>query len=151
MNKRYRDTAIDLTTHFVLTLALAWFFYRFTGRWDWSLLVVLGGVFIDLDHLIDYFLYFGWKFNLKDFFSHKYLASGRVYVIFHSWELVAIMWAFSFIFSWAIPIASGMTLHLLIDFFFSHRSRPLFLFLFFRWYNRFKLDKVHPELNYRRL
>ncbi len=144
----YRKTCVDLILHSVSSFLLAWFFYRFTGGWLWSALVVLGGIFIDVDHFFDYFLYYGWKFSPKAFFGHEYLASGRVYIIFHSLELVVLMWIVSFFFLWIIPLVSGMTLHLLIDALFSHRATPFFLSFIFRWRNRFLVKKLCPRLDF---
>jgi len=40
-------------------------------------------LFIDLDHLIDYFLYYGFSFNLHDFaLGTQFAYSGKVYVLF---------------------------------------------------------------------
>lgn len=138
-------TAVDLATHFVLALILAGFFHWLTGRWEWSFLVIIGGVFIDIDHFIDYFLYYGLRFDLKSFFAHGYLASGKCYMVFHSLEIVVLMWAFSGRFLWITPVTAGMTVHLLTDYFFSYRSHPLSLFLLYRWRHGFRLDKVFPD------
>ena len=49
-------------------------------------------LFIDLDHLIDYFLYYGFSFNLHDFaLGTQFAYSGKVYVFFHSWELLLLL------------------------------------------------------------
>ncbi|MGB2662017.1 MAG: hypothetical protein WBD04_06505 [Candidatus Omnitrophota bacterium] len=145
---KYWKTYVDLALHAVFTLLLAWFFYRLTGGWLWPALAVLGGIFIDVDHLIDYFLYYGYRFNLKDFIAYNYMASGKIYIVFHSIELITVIWIFSLVFSWAIPLASGMTLHILIDAFFSHRTTPLFLFLIYRWRKGFSAEAVCPRLDF---
>ncbi len=89
------STAVDLTIHFTLAVVLAGFFYCLTGGWVWPALAVGGGIFIDMDHFIDYYRYFGGRFSAVDFFGHKYLASGKCYVILHSWELVLCVWILS--------------------------------------------------------
>ncbi|MEA3489335.1 MAG: hypothetical protein U9R44_03205 [Candidatus Omnitrophota bacterium] len=136
-------TAVDLTTHLILALLLAWFFWWLTRGWVWPLLAVVGGVFIDLDHFIDYFLYFGAKFDLRDFFTRGYKVSGKTYVFLHSWELVALMWLFSIAVLWITPLAAGMTVHLLTDYLFSSRSNALVLSLVYRWYHKFESVKDH--------
>jgi hypothetical protein len=141
-----RSTVIDLTAHVVFTLLLSWFFYYFTERWTWAVITVFGGILIDIDHFIDYFLHFGWKFNLEDFFESRQLASGKVFLFFHSWELVLLIWTLSVLFSWMIPLAAGMTLHLLIDCLYSHRRDILFLSLIYRWRNRFRTDKLNLQV-----
>ncbi|MGB2651417.1 MAG: hypothetical protein WBD00_04345 [Candidatus Omnitrophota bacterium] len=133
-------TAIDIVTHLIVTVILAGVFYRFTGKWTWAVLTIVGGVLIDLDHFLDYFLYYGLKLNLRDFFDHKYLASGKCYILFHSWEVLAVVWCLSVIVRWMVPVAAGMTSHILIDYFFSHRGHPKFLSLIYRWRNGFDLS-----------
>jgi hypothetical protein len=141
------SAVIDLALHFVFTFLLAWFFYHFTGRWTWVILAVFGGILIDLDHFIDYFRYYGLKFNLKDFLESRQLASGKVFIFFHSWELVLLVWGLSIVFAWMIPLAAGMTLHLLVDCLYSHRRDILFLSLIYRWRKRFSTDKLDLQNN----
>ena len=137
-------TILDLATHLVLTLILAGFFRWLTDGWTWSVLGIIGGILIDLDHFVDYFLYYGPKINLSDFFNHRYLASGKCYIFLHSWEVIMLMWIFSFYFFWLTPVAAGMTLHLLTDWFFGSHSRLIHLSLIYRWHHKFNTDKIFP-------
>ena len=52
------------------------------------------GVFVDADHLFDYFAYFGWHFNLVDFFhAGNYMEEAeKVYVLLHGWEFIIPLW-----------------------------------------------------------
>src|SRR3989344_955256 len=53
---------------------------------------ILGGFFIDIDHLFDYFLVFGLNFNLDYFLnSYQFISSRKVYVPFHAWEWVILL------------------------------------------------------------
>ena len=113
LNKDLLGTLADLTLHFVIACLLAWLFFRLTGAWLWPILSFIGGVLIDTDHLLDYFFYYGFKFSLKDFLGHKYLASGKSYLIFHSVEIILLVWVLSIFALWLIPLATGMTVHLL--------------------------------------
>ncbi len=132
---------VDLTLHFTVTLSLACFFYFFTGRISWVILCITGGILIDIDHFIDHFLHYGRHFRLVDFLFHSYLDSGKIYVVFHSWEILILLWIISFRVSWFIPLAAGMTGHLMIDQLFSRKPK-LFYFLAFRWYHGFSRDKT---------
>ena len=138
-------TIIDLATHLVLALILAGFFRWLTGGWMWPILGVIGGILIDLDHFIDYFLYYGFKINLGDFFNHRYLASGKCRIFFHSWEVIILLWVFSLRFFWITPIAAGMTLHIITDWFFNSRSDLIYLSLIYRWRHKFNVDKIFPD------
>ncbi|MBD3426756.1 MAG: hypothetical protein GF409_05955 [Candidatus Omnitrophica bacterium] len=135
-------TAVDLATHAVISIMLAAFFYFLTRKWTWALLAIAGGVFIDLDHLFDYFRFFGFRFSLRDFFDHKYLASGKCFILLHSWEVIAAAWLVSVLVEWMVPVATGMSLHLLVDYLYSHRGEARELSLIYRWRNSFSLSCV---------
>ncbi|MFH1664845.1 MAG: hypothetical protein ABIA77_01720 [Candidatus Omnitrophota bacterium] len=134
-------TAVDLVTHFVLTVMLAGYFRWLTNGWAWPALAVTGGILIDADHFIDHFLFYGWRFNFADFFCHRYQSCGKCYIFFHSWEIVFMLWALSLVVSWLTPLASGMTLHLVTDNLYSHRQNPQYLFLWHRWRRGFAVEK----------
>lgn len=95
--------------------------FRSVGVSVWSF---VGGTAIDLDHLYDYAIY---SFNhpreprsLKNFF---YVLSNskleKVYVLLHSWELVAVIllagWYLPAVGDVLIPLAFGMAVHILFD------------------------------------
>ncbi len=140
-----KSLVLDLAAHVVLTSALSCFFYFSTGRPGQAALCILGGLFIDVDHFIDHFLYHGWTFSLKEFLYHSHLDSGKIYIVFHSWELVILLWGVSFMVSWLLPLAAGMTLHLAVDQVLCTRSK-LFYFLAYRWYHGFRWGIAAPEI-----
>jgi hypothetical protein len=144
--KILKMTFIDLFTHFTVTLLLSVYFYKISSGFIWPLLSIAGGIFIDIDHFIDYFLFFGPRFDLKCFLAHEYQVSGKCYVFFHSWELLVFLWLFSPAFSLIVPFVSGLTLHMFIDAFISHRSNPLYLSLLYRAVNRFRIyEKIMED------
>lgn len=60
---------------------------------------LIGGFFIDLDHLIDYVLAFGFHFKLDYFIKgYQFLKSDKIYVLLHSYELVVFLLLISIIF-----------------------------------------------------
>lgn len=47
----------------------------------------LGGLFVDLDHAIDYFFAFGLHVKIDYFLQgYAFLKNGKIYVLFHGWE-----------------------------------------------------------------
>lgn len=121
---------------------LLWWKFR---RIDYPILFLMGEIFIDLDHFIDYFIFAGFKFNLKDFFNSVFLTSGKVYVFFHSWELVLllIMGGFFLRYEPLFILSGGMTVHLLVDQF--QRYNRFFYFLIYRKKQGFKVASLCPE------
>lgn len=142
----YKETAIDLAAHLILAAGLVFFFRWLTGGWVWSILGFIGGILIDIDHFIDHFLYYGPKFRVADFFRRGYQKSGKCYVIFHSWEIIFVLWIISIKVSWVTPLATGMTIHIITDCMFTHCREILFLSLIYRWRNGFELEKISPEI-----
>ncbi len=84
----------DELIHLILALIIGVFFYL--KRRDWRLILgaLIFGFFVDVDHLFDYFLYFGLKFKLSDFLNvTTYMMSAeKIYVLFHGWEFVIPLW-----------------------------------------------------------
>ena len=81
----------DEIIHFILSIIAGTVVGYFTNNL-WAIPVALvSGFFIDGDHLIDYFIYQGTKFNLAEFLSGKtFDLSGKVYVFFHGFEYAII-------------------------------------------------------------
>lgn len=137
----------DILSHILVSFLCMVIVYLIFDSIKLALTCLLVGIFIDLDHLIDYFIYFGLKFNLADFLKGLYLKSGKIYLFLHSWELIVPLWIWGIYFkqetlAWAITI--GFITHLLIDEY--NRKEPLMYFLTFRVLNGFKLEKIMPKM-----
>lgn len=87
----------------------------------WS---IVGGTLIDLDHFYDYVRYphrsARHGFDIGHFF--EVLTGGNlvnVYVLLHSWELIALVlvagWFFPAVGGVLIPLGFGMAIHILLD------------------------------------
>ncbi|MFC1514608.1 hypothetical protein ACFL5X_01740 [Candidatus Omnitrophota bacterium] len=145
MNSNLRRVIPDVASHLCIGLIGSGLIYIALGNKLYALAFFLGSIFIDLDHLIDYFMYFGFHFSLKKFFSLEYLRSGKVYMFFHSWELFIIIFAVSIAFDF-FPLfffSLAIAVHLLFDTL--HRIRPLFYFLIYRAAKNFDARLLCPE------
>lgn len=92
--------SVDLLTqeffHGVFAVPFAYLLWKRTGSWKRSLLVVILTYAIDLDHLLDYFLYYGATFNIFDFLSANYFKiSQKAIVPLHAWEWGIILTIFA--------------------------------------------------------
>ena len=109
----------------------------------------LAGVFIDLDHIVEYTYAFGLRnFNLRKFFdaayNHRY---PRYFLFFHSYELSLLLWLaalFMFPYSWGWALALGYTVHLTADNLFNP-VHNLTYFLSFRLKHRFHPATLFSE------
>jgi len=96
--------------------ALVWMYFRSAGC---AIASFICGVFIDLDHLVDY--YSSHKFTLDPkivYDACSRVTMRRLYLLFHSYELLIALWACILIFSlsdiWKAA-AIGFTQHMIFD------------------------------------
>ena len=135
---------IDEMIHFNFALGVGLACFLIFGN-PWLILVaIFFGFLIDVDHWFDYFCLFGFKLNLKKFFSiGTYMkASGKIFVPLHAWELVPVFWLIGFWLgvpglNWAMSLA--YLLHLVWDNF-SFPHPPLFYFFSYRWRRKFRFQ-----------
>jgi len=160
---------LHLTIHFLLSILAGYVVFRFwdkkwrvgtrterLGRSGTGAIIggILGGFFIDLDHLIDYFLVFGWKFNLNYFLKGwSFAKSDYIYIFFHSWELVLLLLIIFLILkkglvkTFTLALALGMCAHLFTDYTMTGAPASLY-FLTHRAKNEFKIEKLFPPEDY---
>lgn len=144
---------IHLSIHVILSLLvglLVWIIWKkpalsFLGA-------ILGGVLVDLDHFIDYFLAFGIHWNLEYFNNgYQFLKTDKIYIFFHGWEYVIILLlatilaknkCFKTIF---FSVALGLFFHLCADVLID-RMPPSSYSIVYRAENHFDAQKlVYPE------
>jgi hypothetical protein len=153
---------IHLSIHFILAISAGYLVYKIWSRLYTSLVAALiGGVLIDLDHLIDYYIAFGLNFRLDHIISgFEFLKNEKIYLFFHAWEYVAIFMILAFflknksIKSIFLGLAMGILLHLVVDIYLNGMTYNSYL-LTKRIKNNFLIEKiVDPDdyqkfLNYR--
>lgn len=149
---------LHLSLH-VLTALLAgcisWFFFgnllvSFAGG-------ILGGVLIDLDHLIDYFLAFRWRWRLSYFLKgYQFLKSDKVYVLLHGWEYIIVLslvlWTMDMstsIFIGLFAFGLGSLFHLIVDTFVNHGMTFWGYSFFYRLQRGFDVEKIVTPEHYR--
>lgn len=138
--------SLDLFLHFSLTFILSWWIYAKTASLFYIFMFALGGIFIDLDHLVDYFLFYKDIFSIKNFFKGSCLKeSGKIYLFLHSWEIVIVLLIASLILKSGglFIFSSGLCLHLSVDNLL--RRKPLLYFLSHRFARKFDLKTILPE------
>jgi len=141
--------------HIIASAILGIGFLIFVRPFWAALVVFLAGVFIDLDHLIDFWALKPRRpFSVRDFLDSESRNDQTkwIFVFFHSWELVAGLWLWAFLAHWPLwqtSIAAGITLHLILDIanIRQFKMSPLVYFLFFRAIKGFKKSKLCYENN----
>lgn len=79
--------------HLLITTLIGIVLYRHYKKWIVFPAVFATGFFLDVDHYFDYLLFYGPHLNLSRFFSTThFLAPGTVYVPFHAWEYLPLLY-----------------------------------------------------------
>lgn len=117
---------LHLSIHFVLAILVGYAVGRHFKKIRLGIIAgVLGGFFIDFDHVLEYFLVFGPHFNLWMFFNgRQFLASDRIRLWFHAWEYAPIILLAAWLFwrknkisvaTFLFALALGGFVHLMTD------------------------------------
>lgn len=137
--------------HVFFSLVLALISYFITNSITVPVAVFIFGVFIDVDHLFDYFRYlflsrkkntsylnhFYLNFSISDFLTGIHFKKTRkIYVLLHSFELVALMVVLGYYNNLLFWSGLSMFLHILIDQS-SYKVSNYAYFLTYRIYNNF--------------
>ncbi|MFA5117706.1 MAG: hypothetical protein WC695_02515 [Candidatus Omnitrophota bacterium] len=140
-----RGICFDIAAHLLATCALAAGVYARSRSLFYVALVFSSGVLVDLDHVVDSFIYDKKRFDIKGFFCCAYLRSGKTYIVLHSWELVIGIFIIGVVFSsaGAIIFSAGFAVHLFIDNL--QRKNRFFYFLLYRVTRNFDARVLLPE------
>lgn len=132
------------STHAISSAVAAGAAYAVTSSSEFSLAIFLAGVFIDLDHLLDYVREYGLQ-PKPVFCYHKFRKTEfrRLVLLLHSWELISGLWLAAVVFGNQLMAgtAAGMTLHLVLDQV-GNNVHARTYFLFWRMWNRFETKKI---------
>jgi hypothetical protein len=126
--------------HLLVSAILSLLFYP-----DISLMIIcfLAGWAIDIDHLIDYYIFYRHKkLNLRQLLEGKW-HENKVIVLFHSWELFIACGIYVLAVGGSLIVtafATGYGIHLLMDWWhMRNRVDSKFYCLLYRIHNRFDM------------
>lgn len=125
----------------------------------------IGGVLVDLDHLVDYVIAFGTSFDLNFFLKgYQFLKNDKIFVPLHAWEWIPLLLLLyillkrqhlehrvkltKYIVTFLLAFTLGLSSHLFIDTF----SNKLILHgysIIYRALNNFEVEKLVTEEHYR--
>ncbi|GAB4534560.1 MAG: hypothetical protein Fur0020_01310 [Thermodesulfovibrionia bacterium] len=138
-----------LKHHLSISAGVSGIVYYLSRSWELTTTSFLAGVFIDLDHVIDYFLHEGVRLDIKDFFRfYKEERYKRLTIMFHGWEWLILLLLLSWISDWN-PVLTGVligfTQHLLLDKFYNVSRFGSYSF-FWRWRRGFEPKLICLEI-----
>jgi hypothetical protein len=142
-------------THAAISFTLSLFVYYFFRSAAAAVCFFLAGVFIDVDHFPDYWLYEKEKPRLSEFFTIRFLRKhwdnpyllDRMYVVCHSYEFALLAGAvcvYLFGFFIGVSIFLGLLTHIIVDNL-ENRIHPLTYFFFFRMARRFETERLYTD------
>jgi len=136
---------LKLQYHTAASITLSGILYLLFKSWSLSLACCLTGIFIDIDHFIDYFRENGWTPNIKNFFRIcNECQFDQIVLILHGWEWIILFGVLSWLTGWN-PWITGMFLgighHMILDAF-ANSSYFKTYSLIWRWKKGFHFDTV---------
>lgn len=109
---------MNTKAHIVSSTALATGIYATTSSLTMAASALLSGIFIDIDHVIDFFLFSGERFSFKGFTSWCYEGRwNKLILMFHSYELFVLysLLVYKYPTPLFVGILCGVGLHLTLD------------------------------------
>lgn len=131
--------------HVAFSTVIAGVLYLIFKSWALSLSCLISGIFIDLDHVIDYIREHGLTLNPRTF-SHNFTNGkfDKMYLVFHAWECLLVLAFISWLYDWNLWITGvliGFSQHILLDAFHNTRNFQSYSLLW-RWKNGFKYGSI---------
>jgi len=143
LEKRY---IIRPAGHAIATLAISGLVYltfRSTTAFFASL---FAGILIDVDHILDYYLQRGVTLKIrKIYFWCAEKQFDFIFLFFHSFELVFLLWSIISLFRLGIfwfAFAIGITQHMVLDILFNRSLNVYCYFLSFRIVKKFRKGNI---------
>ncbi|MBU1061794.1 MAG: hypothetical protein KJ952_03630 [Candidatus Omnitrophica bacterium] len=138
---------MKVSGHAVISLTVGGILYYYSHSLAGFLGLLLTGIFVDLDHYIDYVREQGISFDYMKIYStckdgDKHFK--KLTLILHSYELVIFLWLAIVFFNLNIMwqyITVGLTLHLVVDQI-TNRVVPLAYFFSYRVAKNFETKKI---------
>jgi len=140
------------TQHIIISTGVGVLVSLWLKSWAAGVACLIGGVLIDLDHVVDYVIAkkeitFDYK-KFVDYCDND--TTGRIYLILHSWEALIIMWLFIPLEPIFIGALVGITVHLMCDQF-SNPLAPLCYFISYRSKHGFERSKLFCQKYYAKI
>lgn len=134
--------------HITVSTIVSVILYMIYKSWGLSIASLLTGIFIDLDHIIDYLIAHGSRIHPREFLLYFYKEKHRkITLLFHAWEwllCLSIMTVFTEFNPWISGACVGYGHHIIADYIYSKTSFRSYSF-FWRWKNRFDSSIIFPR------
>lgn len=110
---------MKLKSHITVSIIFSAFLFAISKSWIIFTSSFIGGVLIDIDHILDYSREHGIDLRIKQFYERFHRKEvTRVWIILHSWELLLLMSICAFLMGWnpwIVGTIIGLTQHIILD------------------------------------
>lgn len=132
--------------HLSASIIISGILYVMFKSWGLAIASFISGVFIDLDHIIDYLRCSDISFNVNKFFNYfNNKEFDKVFLIFHGWEWLAVLTIAAKMSNWN-PWVTGVLIgygqHIILDQL-GNGAGSLDYFFFWRWKNGFSPEAIN--------
>ncbi len=136
--------------HTAFSIILSGILLALFKSWGLAIASLISGIFIDLDHIMDYLVEYGHHLNIKKFFRACYETQfRRLFLLLHGWEWL-IFWGAAAKLTdfnpWITGFLIGYGQHLVLDQL-SNKPSARGYFLSWRWKNGFDPKAIFPWHN----
>jgi hypothetical protein len=140
-----RSIIQDFALHFVFNVLFSALIYLASHNLAYIFVFVSISYALDLDHLIDYFLFFKSGLDLKGLLYLDFLQSGKVYYFLHSWEISCLLLGAALVSRSDIALIASLSLltHIFTDSL--QKRNPFFYFLVYRFAKKFDAAVLNPD------
>lgn len=139
---------MKLRYHVAISAVSSGILYAIFKSWGLSVTLFITGVFIDLDHVLDYLLENGPYINTNKFFSFFYEERHRkITLLLHGWEWLILLGIYAKLTVWDLWVTGafiGYALHIIPDYFYSKAPFRSYS-LIWKWKNNFNSEKIYPR------
>lgn len=137
---------MKLRYHIIATTTISSVVYYVSDSITAFVSSIIGGILIDVDHLLDYYRQEGFNLKIKYFFGWCYKLKWNTLVVpLHSIELVLILWFAIYVFDLGLfwlGFAIGFTQHMIFDIIFNNKitNNSTFYFFIYRFVKGFRKE-----------
>lgn len=133
--------------HVGVSLLISWWLAAALKSWELATSSLIAGIFVDLDHVVDYWIAHGPRFDVDHFFhTHDNEEYELIYLVLHGWELLSAGLILAWLFNgnhWVLGACLGLGIHLALDQIFN-RPSPWGYAIIWRWRHGFRYRRSFP-------
>ncbi len=145
---------MKLGHHIAFSTIFSGILYMVSRSWGMASACFISGIFIDLDHVLDFFIIYGRPFSIERFFQVFYheLKFKQIFLILHAWEWLILLFAAAWVTGWSpwfVGILIGSGHHMILDYI-NNGGYIWSYSIIWRWRNNFDFETSFPGIIERR-